>query len=248
MRSMSVSRLVTVVAVLLTACAGWDSSSPSAPPPPAESPVPSSHYAPPPPANPDPTPALPDAQHVEMKVAIASVQLLEDCPDPEPAAAAAAGSAAPAREMAVGTERSSQRGKRAPGSEGDSFRRSCAQSMVQLSLRSDVPGGFRIEAARVIDPKTQKSAGTAKLRAPTRWDEAGGTYAAWNERVDSKAELKISYKLGELDLARAVELVGPEFNTYGGPFVLELDVSIDGHRQTIRSPEFTREPPHIMVT
>ena len=113
-------------------------------------------------------------------------------------------------------------------------------------LRSDVPGGFRIEAARVIDPKTQKSAGTAKLRAPTRWDETGGTYAAWNERVDSKAELKISYKLGELDLARAVELVGPEFNTYGGPFVLELDVSIDGHRQTIRSPEFTREPPHIM--
>jgi hypothetical protein len=33
-----------------------------------------------------------------------------------------------------------------------------------------------------------------------------------------------------------------------GPYVLELEVSVDGHRQTIRSAEFTHEPPHIMVT
>ena len=58
----------------------------------------------------------------------------------------------------------------------------------------------------------------------------------------------VAYAASVIAPARAGELVGPDFNTYGGPFVLELDVSIDGHRQTIRSPEFTREPPHIMVT
>lgn len=250
--SMSVSRRTTVagvVAVLLTACAAWETP-PSEAPPPADTPVPSSHYAPPPPVNPNPNPdpaPLPEAQKVEITAAIASVQLIEDCPDPAPAAAPSAG-------VTDSTlERSSQpkpvaAGRARPGASGDgsSFRQPCSQSMVQLALRSDVPGSFRIDAVRVIDPKTQKVAGTSKLRAPTRWDD--GTYGPWDGRVVVKTDLKISYKLGELDLSRAAEQVGPEFNTFGGPFILELDVAVDGHRQTIRSSEFYREPPHMVVT
>jgi hypothetical protein len=33
-----------------------------------------------------------------------------------------------------------------------------------------------------------------------------------------------------------------------GPFLLEIDVSVDGKRQTVRSSAFSREPPHVMVT
>lgn len=234
MRSMSMPRLASVVAVLLTACAGWESNPESAPPPPAEAPVPS-HVSPD--AAP-PTAPLPEPPHVEIKVGIASVQLLEDCPDPAPAAAQAQGVAAPAKPTEA-------RGKMA---EGESFRRMCAQSTVQLALRSDLTGPFRVEAVRVLDAKSLRPAGTSTLRAPTRWSEADGTYAPWDARVDVKTEQKISYKLGELDLSRASELIGPDFNTFAGPFVLELEVSVDGHRQTVRSPEFTREPPHVMVT
>ena len=30
--------------------------------------------------------------------------------------------------------------------------------------------------------------------------------------------------------------------------MLEIDIAIDGERKTIQSPEFRREPEHIMVT
>ena len=190
-----------------------------------------------------PLPPLPEPPSVEIKVAIASVQLLEDCPEPAPAATATArqspGAASLPGPSAGPAERSQQ--------EGDSaFAGDCIPSTVQLSIRSDVLGPFRVEAVRVLDPKSQRAAGTATLRGPTRWSDS--MYSPWDGRVDVKTELKISYKLGALDLARAAELVGPDFSTYMGPFVLELDVSVDGHRQTIRSAEVAREPPHLMVT
>ena len=60
--------------------------------------------------------------------------------------------------------------------------------------------------------------------------------------------LQIAYKLGDLDLSRAAQLAGPDFDPYFGPFILELDVSIDGRRQTIRSPEFRRENMDMIQT
>jgi hypothetical protein len=224
MRSMSLPRLA-VVAVLLSSCAAWDTTNQHTPPPPAEGPTPSHvapnvAYTPPPPVG--PTAPLPEPPHVEIKVAIASVQLIEDCPDPAPAAA---------QEMSA--KQSVARGDVADG--GSRFDRSCTQSTVQLALRSDVQGPFRVEAVRVLDAKTQRPVGTTSLRGPTRWRAEDGMYMPWDERVDVKSELKISYKLGA-------------FDRVGGPYVLELEVSVDGHRQTIRSPEFIDEPPHMMVT
>lgn len=231
--------------MLLTACAAWETP-PSEAPPPADAPVPSSHYAPPPPVNPNPDPApLPEPQTASITAAIASVQLIEDCPDPAPAPAAG-GVAKPTVDAASEMPRASQMKRGPSGDSNGTWQRPCSQSMVQLALRSDVAGTFRIDAVRVIDPKTQKVAGTGKLRAPTRWDD--GTYAPWDGRVVVKTDLKISYKFAEPDLSRAAEQVGPDFNTYGGPFILELDVAVDGHRQTIRSSEFYREPPHMVVT
>ena len=144
---MSTPRLGPVILLLLSACAGWDSSTPSYSQPPVEEPVPS-HYAPPPPDVPEPPePPAPPAAPGDH-VAIASVQLLGDCPDPTPAS----------------------------GSAGQS-----------------------------------------------------GKASASDQRAASK-------------------LVGPEFNANFGPFILEVDVSIDGRRQTVRSPEFGRIDTHMMVT
>ncbi|MCX6480510.1 MAG: hypothetical protein NTY24_08945, partial [Mycobacterium sp.] len=130
-----------MVSVLLCACAAWDTSTPSTPPPRAEGPVPS-HVAPE--ANDvplPPLPPLPEPPSVEIKVAIASVQLLEDCPEPAPAARQSPGAASLPGPSAGPAERSQQ--------EGDSaFAGDCIPSTVQLSIRSDVLGPFRVEAVR----------------------------------------------------------------------------------------------------
>lgn len=257
---MTAPRILSLTVLLLAACAGWDNSTPSNAPPPAEGPTPS-HYAPPPPGDPRAPTATPGTpKPASAAVAIASVQLLGDCPDPAPEAAPAPAAGAsmerpdPAitrpQEATSAGQAPAQRSrmKVGPGSAGDSsFRRMCQQSMVQMSVRSDGPGVLKIEGVRILDADTKKVAGPATMRAPTVWSE-DGAYTPWDERVGGGVEHKVSYKLGEPDMSRATEAVGPEFNTYMGPFILEVDVSIDGKRQTVRSPEFSREPPHVMVT
>lgn len=245
---MSAPRLISVAVLLLAACAGWESSTPSYTPPPAEGPTPS-HYAPPPPGDPrepytPPAPEQPKAGNVT--VAIASVQLQEDCPDPAPAAAPAK----PTDGAAIPVERSMQEPAPSSRMRGDTADgrawNPCSQSTVQLSVRADFAGQVKIEAVRVLDASSKKVAGPTTLRGPTLWNE--GVYGPWDGRTLAGKDLSVSYKMGEPDFSRAAELVGPSFNTFGGPFILEIEVSIDGRRQTIRSGEFTREPPHIMVT
>ena len=59
---------------------------------------------------------------------------------------------------------------------------------------------------------------------------------------------RASYKLGALDLSQANQPGLPFINVFYGPFILEVDVSIDGRRQTVRSPEFGRDEPDRVVT
>lgn len=240
---MFATRLTAVVFLLLTACTGWESSTPSYTQPPVEEPVPS-HYAPPPPDAVEPAePAEPLEPEPPMpargdRVAIASVQLYDDCPDPAPASGLAQRS-----RPAPGPRPAGSAGK--PTEDRDL---GCAQSMAQLAVQSDRPGQLRIEAVRVLDAATKKVAGTSTLRQPTRWSAELGAYAPWDARVPAGTELQASYKLGALDLSRSAERVGPELNALSGPFILEVDVSIDGRRQTVRSPEFARVDLHMMET
>lgn len=235
---MSTPRLAPLVLLLLAACAGWDSATPSHAPPPVDGPTPS-HYVPPLPV--DPTGAEtppPEAPGRDFRVAVASVQLRSDCPDP----VAAPSSPSAASELPPDPASAGERSMRP----GDSDRHMCTQSMVQLAVNSEFAGQFRVEAVRVLDPTTLRVAGTSTLRLPTQW--TAGSYAPWDARVVPGVELNVSYKLGALDLSRASEQTGPAFDTYGAPYILEIDVAIDGARKTIRSAEFRREPEHIMVT
>jgi hypothetical protein len=155
-------------------------------------------------------------------VVISSVQLLENCPDPPEAEVAA--------DMDRGITHEEQQRK------GGAVR--CEQSTVQLAVRSDRAGQLRIEAVRILDGARQRVAGSSTLRQPTLWSAADSRYTRWDERVTAGKDLQISYKLGILDLSRAEQLSGPDFNAYSGPFMLELEVSIDGRRQTVRSTAF----------
>lgn len=223
---MSSPRLAALASLLLSACTAWETSTPNYTAPPTEAPVPS-HYSPPSNDTPPPPVATPTPQNEprgEVRVAIASVQLFENCPDPPDAAAAP-----------------SAEGEREQQSRSPGYVPQCSQSTVQLAIRSDRSGLFRIEAVRILDGANQRVAGSSTLRKPTMWRADSGVYSPWDGRVIAGTDLQISYKLGDLDLSQADELMGPEFNTYMGPFLLELDVSIDGRRQTIRSPAFSRK-------
>lgn len=265
------TRSVSVLALLLAACAAWETTTPSSAPP-AESPVPS-HYAPPQPepeptvepeptpepkptAEPEPTPEpTPTAEPTpiamsrvtKLQVAVASVQLLEDCPDPapQPAQAPVAPGAASSADGAMHGPSARSSMKRPNGDQ----RRVCTQSTVQLSVQADGVRPFKIESVRVLAANGRRAVGSTRLRAPTTWDDATGTYGAWQEHTAAGKDLKVSYKMGDLEFTSAAErMSGDKFNTYTGPFLLEITVSAGGKRRTVRSPEFTREPPHVMVT
>lgn len=227
------SSRLAVAMLLLSSCAGWEPSTPNYVAPTAESPAPSSHYAPPPPVLPGDPPSDPPTSAANDRIAISSVQLLDNCPDPVEAEAA----------KSIESRGDSAEGKRS----GDSARRRCEQSTVQLAVRSEQAGTFRVEAIRILDGARRGVAGTTTLRQPTRWGDAGG-YQAWDQRVSPGVDMQISYKLGDLELPDANKLASAEFNAYSGPFMLELDVSIDGRRQTIRSHTFSRQDFDLVET
>mgnify|MGYP000843888076 CR=1 FL=1 len=103
------------------------------------------------------------------------------------------------------------------------------------------------EAVRLVDVGTKRVLGPIAARKPSVWSEQG-TYKPWDEQVAVGAELKIGYRLAEPDWVKVGETLGAGVNLYAQPFVLEVDVSIDGVRQTVRSPEFVREQVHMMAT
>jgi hypothetical protein len=65
--------------------------------------------------------------------------------------------------------------------------------------------------------------------------------------VAAGTDLQISDKLGDLHLSPAARSAGPAFDSDRGPFLLELDGSIDGRRRTIRSVAFSRQFDDMIV-
>jgi hypothetical protein len=172
-------------------------------------------------------------------VSIASVQMIQDCPTP---GAPALGGAAPAM-------RASEPMRPAPGGTADGsgrgFHQPCTQSTVQLALetRSTVPVAVEIQAVRLRSGT--KSLTTLQTREPTAWRD--NSYVGWDEQVSIESPVKASYKLSLPDDWTAIEAAIGE-SSFGHMFTLEIDVAIDGVVQTVSSPEFPREQPHVVVT
>ena len=204
----------------------------------------------------DPTP---EPRRADVKVAVASVQLIQDCPDPPDVLASptmpAPTPGEPSARMAsqVAPDDAAMAGPRpaarmAPGAAmpGDSgWSPPCTQSTVQLSLTNsgEATGQVRITEMRLLDAASKRPIGKIAGRKPQQWHEAS-VYRPWDERVAPGQTLKVGYRLGEPDSGPPVDPSAPGSQTY----ILELDVAVDGRTQTVRSAEFVREPVHMIVT
>lgn len=199
-----------------------------------------SHEGEQPESRPEPTPPIVSAPQIALRGAIASVALVQDCPDPPPPSAAAA----PVHQsISAGA-----RAKPGPGGPGDTWQQPCTQSSMQLTLSHDAREAQRvvIKAARLTAAATGALLAPIPTRGPTRWDDAG-TYSPWDETLPAKTELKASYKLGEPDWSAVTKALGND-DTYAPRYVLEVDIELAGRITTLRSPEFQREFPHVVVT
>ncbi len=179
----------------------------------------------------------------QLRATIASVQMIQDCPDPEPEAAK------PSAAMPSSSE-SVARGAAASRIAGDSdgsFRQPCTQSTMQLSLAHDAPDAQRVEVVAVRLVRGTDVLSPIAARKPSKWSESG-TYDAWDERVPVGSEIKVSYRLGEPDWSKVQEKLGADVDTYSQRFVVEVDLKMGGQTLTVRSPEFAREYPHVVVT
>jgi hypothetical protein len=178
----------------------------------------------------------------QLRASIASVQMIQDCPDPagEPATSAAAKPMPPASESIAA-------GARVAGDSDGSFHQPCTQSTMQLSLAHDAPDAQRVEVVAVRLMRGPDALGPIPARKPSKWNDSG-TYDAWDERVPVGSEIKVSYRLGEPDWSKVGEKLGGEADLYAPRYVVEVDLKMEGHTFTVRSPEFSREYPHVVVT
>jgi len=125
----------------------------------------------------------------------------------------------------------------------------CVQSTMQLSLANtgDRSGKLEIKAVRLLDAQTKRALGPMTSRKPSEWNTAG-TYRPWNEEVAPRSNTKAAYRLAEPDWGRVQSDLGATVDLYARPFLIEVEVAVDGRTQTIRSPEVLREQIHMVVT
>lgn len=218
MRLMKLLGPMLAVSVLLPACTGHDDG--------RETPVrPDVETAPP-----EPPPTVDPAKAVQ--VAVASVQLQDDCPprrstmtQPEP----------------MGDEEPGMQQKGAP-----SFAPSCVQSMVQLSIESEADEALRfaVREVRLKHAENDAVLGTMTSREPQVWSDS--KYEAWGENIDAGASLKVGYALGDPNWNAVGKALGG--STWGPLYYLEIDVEIDGKVRTVVSPKVPRDEPENIVT
>jgi hypothetical protein len=173
----------------------------------------------------------------QIKTAVASVQLVEDCPDPPEAAPAAAAEVAPGAAM---------RGDSPYGS-GPSH--DCTQSTMQLSFEnaSERDGTVHITAVRLLDAAGSRELGRLGARKPSVWNPEG-TYQRWDQVVPAGGTRKVAYRLGDPDWSAVQRAIGESEDIYARSFVIEVEVEVGGKTTTVRSPQFTRERVHVIVT
>lgn len=168
-------------------------------------------------------PPAPDAP-AAIAIAVASVQISQDCPDePNPVPTA---SDASMHESDMKTSQSRSHTPRIGPPP-------CDQSTLQLSLTNT--GGrtstLQLEQVRILDGTGKRVLGTLPSRKPTFW--SADTYQPWNQQVPGNLTAQVAYRLGE-----------PVWNNGNvvalslQPYFVEVIVKVDGRKRTIRSAEF----------
>ena len=197
------------------------------------------------PKGPDPTPKV---VVVVAQPTIASVQLIQDCPDPKvadakvesPAVETMADAPMPAQPPAQGASAAS-RSKPGPGG----FQQPCTQSSMQVAFAGQGGASSQVEvkAVRLLSADGE-SLGGMDSRLPTVWQAE--SYQPWDGVVAPNTDIKTSYKLSMPDWNAVEEKLGG--TSFGPMFMLEVDVMIGDQLKTIKSPQFPRQQPAIIVT
>ncbi len=113
----------------------------------------------------------------------------------------------------------------------------CDQSSMHLAFVSDLvadaaPRKVTITAARLLDADTGKVLDDLTPREPAIWTM--DAYSPWDEKLTS-ANVQALYKLSQ-----------PDWGTIGADwdasFILEVDLEIDGAKNTVKSDVVQREP------
>ena len=190
----------------------------------------------------------------QLRATIASVQMIQDCPDPQSEPSSPAVGASAAKDEAAMQAPASE-SEPAPGAaarmadslHGGGFQQPCTQSTMQLSLAHDAADAQRIEVVAVRLMRGTDVLGKIAARKPSKWNDSG-MYDAWDERVPVGSEIKVSYRIGEPDWSKVQEQLGAGVDVYSQRYVLEVDLKMGGTTLTVRSPEFSREYPHVVVT
>lgn len=164
------------------------------------------------------------------EVSIASVSILEDCPDAE------------ADSLTEDDMADQDREADGDGYGGDM---PCSQSSMQIAITGQGAASSKlaIKTIRLLGPKGQ-TLGTLAPRAPTIWKAAG--YAAWDEMILPKTDVKASYKLSVPNWNEVQQKL--EGSTYGPLYRLEADIMIGETTRTVRSAEVVREQTEMIDT
>jgi len=213
---------------------------------------------------PTPTPTPTPEPRAEITVAVASVQLAQDCPDPATDATATPSTVgqayappppvqvAPAQPMPEQSAAKISAGARMAGSAvpgGGGWSPPCVQSSMQLSLANtgDRSGGVVIKSVRLLDAQSKRELGPLTSRKPSEWNDTG-TYRPWNEQIAPRTTIKAAYRLNEPDWGQVQNQLGGTADLHSRPYILEIEVAVDGRTQTLRSAETMREQIHMIAT
>ncbi len=175
----------------------------------------------------DPTPEPVPTSSVTTS--IASVVLVEDCPEPK-------NQADSAKKDKVKRKRSASSGP---------LVQPCTQSTVQLAFAGEVtaPTKVEIKAVRLVST-AGKALGILETRLPSLWQENG--YAAWDGILPKGPEAKVSYKLSVPNWSELETALGG--SSFGVMYTLEIDVEVAGKPSTLTSPQFERGRRQIIKT
>lgn len=163
---------------------------------------------------------------------IASVQLIQDCPDPKME-----------RVKADRADEPMVKRKRKAGS--GPMHQPCTQSTVQLAFTGQGPKSATVKLKEVrLLTAEGKPLGTLASRMPSIWKDSG--YEAWDGVLAPDSDHKASYKLSLPDWSAVETTLG--VSSFGAMYTLEVDVDIEGTVTTIKSPQFERGRPQIIKT
>ncbi|MGH1347996.1 MAG: hypothetical protein ACRBN8_40955 [Nannocystales bacterium] len=188
-------------------------------------------------------------EEAAVVVAVGSVLLESDCPDPPPAKPSAPESMAPSAAPAKPVKRSTAASAPAevPPMPGDSVapprRRRCQQSTLQITFenKAETSTKVRVVEVRLRDVQTDQQVATLASRKPSKWSEADNAYTAWDENLAGGSSARTSYRIKPPSWS-SVEARLEGKPSRGRTYDVEVAVEVDGSPTTARSAEFTRPP------